>query len=122
MVRLEGDDDPAVARDLTRGPQGHLNLGRVVRVVVEHPDATDDALGLEAPSRAGEHGQSGSEIGERHAEAEADHDRRRRVQHVVHPRHLQGDVTESATTGDDLERRARADDLERLDADVGVCG
>ena len=36
----------------------------MMRLVVEHPDARDDALGLEPPPSTGERGESGTEFGE----------------------------------------------------------
>ena len=46
-MTLEGDDDPALSGHLACGAQRHLDLGRVMRVVVVDPDVADLTLEVE---------------------------------------------------------------------------
>ncbi len=67
-MRLEGHHHAAAVGDVTRGPQHADEFGRVVGVVVDHPDAARGALGLEAAAGTGEPGEPLQQAGGGQAE------------------------------------------------------
>src|SRR5262245_13054521 len=92
-VRLE-DDDEAPSQPLARGPEGRLDLRRVMAVVVDHEDAAALAADLEASVDACEPGERPRDPRERDVELAAHRDRRQAVEHVVAPRNAQLDAAE----------------------------
>ena len=88
VVRLERHDQAPLPDDVARGPQGRVDLRRMVRVVVEHPDLADLALEVEAPAGAAERLEPGAQVRRGVVQPEPRHERRQGVQRVVLARDL----------------------------------
>src|SRR6266436_1747858 len=118
-VRLEHRHDPAVEPGLGGG-QGRPDLGGMMAVVVDHRDAARAAEDLKPALDSGEAGQRFLDRGERDFEVEPDTDRRERVEHVVAPRDLEGDLAEQALALIDLEAAGHARELQPARDEVGT--
>ena len=75
-----------------RGVEGGGDLGRVVGVVVDQGHPVDLAHDREAAPDAGERGEGLLADVERHRELVRDRDRGQAVEHVVRPRHAEGEA------------------------------
>ena len=83
VVRLEGDDQPAVPDDVAGRAQRRLDLGRVVGIVVEDADLAHLALEVESAPRAAERLQARAQVRGRVVQPEAGHEGGQRVERVV---------------------------------------
>src|SRR5215470_7975106 len=118
-VWLEHRHDPAVEPGLGGG-QGRPDLGGMMTIVVDDRDAARAAEDLEPALDAGEAGERRLDRGERDLEVEPDADRRERVEDVVAPRDLQGDLTEEPLALIDLEAAGHARELNPARDEVGA--
>ena len=96
QMRLKDGDDPPVGA-AARRLEGGRDLGRVMRVVVDHDHAVAATDLLVAPRRAAEPGKLGRRLVEAHADMSENGERGERVQHVVLTGHAQGDAAEPLT-------------------------
>ena len=80
---LEKHAQGAVADDGPRGPKRGLNLGGMVRVIVDHPDSPGFSSQLETPACPQEPGEGGSHLLAADAQLHARGPRRGRVEQIV---------------------------------------
>ena len=91
-MRLEDAPQPPAAETLPRGPQGRLDLRRMVCVIVQKRHAPPRSHVLEPAANSAKTGQRTDQVGRRHSEVMAQGDRRQRVEDVVPARHRQREL------------------------------
>src|SRR5690606_25197909 len=93
MGLKHGDDPPILPSLVRRLERGH-DLGRMMRVVVDHEDVVDLADLVKAPLYARKLGQPGANLLEIDVQLEGHGQGRQRIPNVVQPGCLQLDVSE----------------------------
>ena len=109
-MRLERGDEPAARKRDARGGERRGDLGRMVRVVVDHRHAARFAESLEPPLRRRRTiGEPACHRGEPSApSARPARERRERVEHIVTPGNGQLDRAEMFVVEDDIESSSTA--------------
>ena len=118
-MRLE-DADQALRARLLGGLERRGDLRRMVRVVVDDPDAICAALRLEAALGTVEGREARRHLLEAHTDREARDDAGHRVEDIVAARDVEIDVAELFLAVEDIERDAHAAVRDVLRAVVGL--
>ena len=118
-MRLEGADHALIAHGLRRGEQG-VQLGGVVRVVIEHVRAVERPLVLKAAARAVERGETLLHGAAGDAQHIGSRGRGEGVEDIVPPGDVQLDVGIRLAADHDIKRGAAVVEGDIVGGAVGV--